>query len=111
MSTTGGSPSRSSATPPASIPVPKKKKNTKDKGKNPSLAQDQGKKEGINPNWDFTPPPGAVLLEPEDVDADEFDWDKINDDDDLELCLIRVPDSVGGCIILPCIPSFPSRSR
>jgi hypothetical protein len=43
----------------------------------------------------MSPPPlaGSTLLE-EDVDAGEFDWDKINDDEDLELCLIRVPDSV-----------------
>ena len=31
---------------------------------------------------------------PQNADAGEFDWDKINDDENLELCLIRVPDSV-----------------
>ena len=90
MSSSEGSSSRLSATPPPSIPVPKKKKSSKNKGKNNS----QGKNEGIDPNWAFTPPPGSTLLEEQDADAGEFDWDKINDDEDLELCLIRVPDSV-----------------
>lgn len=88
MSSSENSSSRSSATPPPSIPVPKK-----NKGKNAQGARDQGKNEGIDPNWAFAPPPGSTLLE-EHADAGEFDWDKINDDDDLELCLIRVPDSV-----------------
>lgn len=83
---------RSSATPPPSIPVPKKKKSSNKKGKSVQI-QDQAKNEGIDLNWAFAPPPGYTLLE-EDVDAGEFDWDKINDDEDLELCLIRVPDSV-----------------
>lgn len=90
MSSSEGS---SSATPPPSIPVPKNKRSSNNKGKNSSQAQDQGRNEGIDPNWAFAPPSGSTLLE-EDVDAGEFDWDKINDDEDLELCLIRVPESV-----------------
>jgi len=90
MSSSESSSSRSSATPPPSIPVPKSKKSLKNKGKK---AQDQGKNEGIDLNWAFAPPPGSTLLE-ENVDAGGFDWDKINDDENLELCLIRVPDSV-----------------
>ncbi|KAF8801410.1 hypothetical protein BYT27DRAFT_7198187 [Phlegmacium glaucopus] len=54
----------------------------------------QAKNEGVNLNWAFAPPPGTVLLKEEDADAGEFDWDTINDDEDLELCLIRIPDSV-----------------
>ena len=95
MSSTDSSSSRlSSDTPSLSIQVPKKKKkkSTKDKGTD---KLDQGKNEGVNPNWAYVPPPGSVLIEEDDdADAGEFDWDKINDDDDLELCLIRVPDSV-----------------
>ena len=84
----------------SSSPVPKKKK---DKGKRKSLAQDPGKNEGVDLNWAFAPPPDCVLLEDEDTDAGEFDWDKINDDRDLEVCLIRVPDSVG-CCLYPLLP-------
>ena len=87
----------SSATPPPSIPVPKSKKS---KGKRKSQAQDQGKNEGTDLNWAFAPPPGSTLLEEEDADAGELDWDKINDDEDLELCLIRVPDSVSFFLLL-----------
>ena len=76
--------SGSSATP--SIP-------SKDKGK----TQDHGRNEGVDLKWAFAPPPGYVLLEEEDTYAGEFDWDRINDNEDLELCLIRVPDSVGRC--------------
>ena len=94
-SSSESSSSRSSATPPPSIPAPKHKKSSKNKGKNNSQAKDQGKNEGIDLNWAFAPPAGYNLLE-EDNDAGEFDWDKINDDEDLELCLIRVPDSVSG---------------
>ena len=93
MSSSDSSSSRSSATPPPSIPVPKNKKSSKNKGKSNSQANDQGKSEGIDLNWAFAPPPGFTLLE-EDADAGDFDWDKINDDEDLELCLIRLPDSV-----------------
>ena len=92
--TMSSSESSSSATPPPSIPVLKNKKSSKNKGKNSSQAKDQGKNEGTDLNWAFAPPPGSTLLEEEHVDAGEFDWDKINDDEDLELCLIRVPDSV-----------------
>jgi hypothetical protein len=46
----------------------------------------------------------------QNVDAGEFDWDKINDDENLELCLIRVPDSVSFYYldISPIFASHPS---
>ena len=74
--------------------MPKNKKSFKNKGKKNSQAQ--GKNEGADLNWAFAPPPGFTILEEEEeaADAGEFDWDKINDDEDLELCLIRLPDSV-----------------
>ena len=75
--------------------MPKNKK-SKNKEKNSSQAHGQGKNEGADLNWAFAPPPGFTILEEEEeaADAGEFDWDKINDDEDLELCLIRLPDSV-----------------
>jgi hypothetical protein len=47
----------------------------------------------------FEPPPGSVLMDGPDDEADaaeagEFDWDSVRDDDDIELWLIRVPNSV-----------------
>ena len=92
--------SSSSATP---LPAPKKRKSTKDTGGTKSLTQDHGKNEGVDLNWAYAPPPDFVPLE-EDTDAGEFDWDKINDDEDLELCLIRIPDSVSCCC--QCYSSF-----
>jgi hypothetical protein len=96
MSSASESPTASlSITPPA----PKKNKPAKDK--KGRKKKDQRKNEGIDLNWAYAPPPGAILIE-EDVGADagEFDWDKINDDDDLELCLIRVPESVSVFVFL-----------
>ena len=90
-SPSGSGLSRSSATPEPTISVKKTSKKSKDKAKKKS-STGQGKNEGIDQNWAYKPPAGAVLIE-EDVDAGEFDWDKVNVDD-VELWLIRVPESV-----------------
>lgn len=48
----------------------------------------------------FEPPQGAVLIGgPDDddagaIDTGEFDWDSVKDDQDIELWLVRVPNSV-----------------
>ena len=47
----------------------------------------------------FEPPLGSVLMGGPDDDAGEteageFDWDSVRDDEDIELWLIRVPNSV-----------------
>lgn len=42
----------------------------------------------------YTPPEGAVLINRKDEDAGRFDWDAVNNDEDIELCLIRVPEAV-----------------
>ena len=47
----------------------------------------------------FEPPLGSVLIGGPDDDAGEteageFDWDSVRDDEDIELWLIRVPNSV-----------------
>ncbi|KAG5351048.1 hypothetical protein C0989_008181 [Termitomyces sp. Mn162] len=76
-------------------PTPPPKK-LKDKGKKKSVAiptDGKGKNEGPDPNWDYKPPPGVTLLQ--DVgDAGEFDWDAVANDNDTELWLIRVPESI-----------------
>ena len=52
----------------------------------------------------FEPPQGAVLVGgPDDgtgaIETGEFDWDSVKDDD-VELWLVRVPDSVCLCLLL-----------
>lgn len=59
-----------------------------------SKAKDaHGKNEGTDPTWEFQPPPGRFLLE-DSFDAGEFDWDNVNNNEDLELVVIRVPNGV-----------------
>jgi hypothetical protein len=90
--------SQSSGTPPPpQVLGGKASKSSKEKAKakaKDSLQDGRGRNEGTDPTWNYAPPAGAVLVT-DDVDAGEFDWDTINDNDDLELWLIRVPDSVG----------------
>lgn len=74
--------------------IRKKKKPTKKKTKpTPVVAADHGKTEGDDPHWAYEPPEGAVLLD-HTVDVGAFEWDTIKDDEDTEIWLIRVPDSV-----------------
>ena len=64
-------------------------------------------------NAAFEPPQGAVPIGgPEDVagaiEMGEFDWDSVKDDKDIELWLVRVPNSVcpgsshPPLLLLPC---------
>ena len=77
----------------------KKTKSTKKKTKpTPVVATDHGKNEGDNPHWAYEPPKGARLLD-HAVDAGQFEWDAIKDDEDTEIWLIRVPDSVRGYVL------------
>ncbi|KAF8061749.1 hypothetical protein FPV67DRAFT_1510175 [Lyophyllum atratum] len=75
--------------------ISKVTKQIKEKGKKKAVtrAGEQGKNEGVDPHWDYKPPAGATLLQ-NVGDAGEFDWDALANDDDLELWLIRVPESV-----------------
>ncbi|KIJ63359.1 hypothetical protein HYDPIDRAFT_29611 [Hydnomerulius pinastri MD-312] len=57
------------------------------------IITDHGKNEGDDPHWAYQPPAGAVLLD-HAVEPEEFDWDMVKDDDDTEIWLIRVPDSI-----------------
>lgn len=75
---------------------PSKNKN-KDKSKKRSKPQpvvtSSGKNEGQNPHWAYEPPSGSVLFDTSFED-ETFEWDAIKKDDDIEIWLIRVPDSV-----------------
>lgn len=84
----------SSGSSPEPEPVRAKKSKKKSKVLKPVASNiEHGKDEGTNPEWDYVPPEGTVLLD-HGVDSGDFDWDAVKDDDDLELWLVRVPDSV-----------------
>lgn len=89
--------SSSSATPPPQVAS---KKKTSAKASAKTKKADTGRNEGVNQNWAYTPPSGAVLVKGDDVNGGEFDWDRINNDEDLELWLIRVPESVSNPSLL-----------
>ena len=93
--------SSSSVTPPPTISVSSsKKKNAKDKSEKASKSADAGKNEGADLNWAYVPPADTVRVGDEDVDAEEFDWETLKNDNGLELWLIRVPESVSRFISL-----------
>jgi hypothetical protein len=86
-----------SPSPEPTHPV-KQKKKSKAKGKKQSTSlnvttTEQGQNEGTNPDWDYVPPEGTILLN-HDVDSGEFDWDTVKNDEDVELWLVRVPGGV-----------------
>ena len=96
--------SSSSSQGPSLSPPPQKSKGKKQpkksekadiKGKKKAKAEN-AKHDKVGTSWEYKPPEGAVLTNTRDEDAGEFDWDAVNDDSDVELWLIRVPESVGG---------------
>ena len=88
----------SSPEPAETAPAPSKngtKQKSKKKSKpQPVVVTDSGKNEGQNPHWAYEPPPGAELFD-HSFEDEKFDWDSIKKDEDLEIWLIRLPDSVG----------------
>ena len=59
----------------------------------------------------FEPPQGAVLMDGpgggSTIETGEFDWNTVKDDEDIELWLIRVPNSVCRCFnSFPFFPPF-----
>jgi hypothetical protein len=90
-SSSGSSSSPSSSRSPSPIPEPSAR-SKKSKSKK-STAADEPRNEGVNPHWAFKPPSDAVLLD-HNVDPEDFDWDAINDDEDIELWLVRAPAEV-----------------
>lgn len=88
--------SSSSRTPsPAPTLKASKKSNSKDKGKHKSTAQisGHGRNEGVDPTWAYKPPADFGDLK-NTTDAGDFDWDTVEGNEDVELWLIRVPESV-----------------
>lgn len=97
---------------PSKISKPKPKPKTKTTAKTPAASKVKSKEiiddeddapeapsepkyEGTNTGWDYEPPKGAILAN-HDVDAEEFDYDALKGDENLELWIVRVPDTVRG---------------
>jgi hypothetical protein len=65
------------------------------KGKSKSntvLLTEHGKNED-NPHWAYQPPPDCVVMDHQ-VDAGEFGWEALEENEDLELWLVRAPEDV-----------------
>lgn len=105
----------SSVVPSSSLPgpsLPPQKSEDKEQPKKSGKADIKGKKkltsakaenanhDKVDTSWEYEPPEGAVLINTRDEDAGEFDWDAVNNDSDIELWLIRVPESVCGSFLL-----------
>lgn len=87
-----------SPSPELEVPLRKSKKSKNQDGKSKSKKQVTSKEiieedSSSESELSYQPPAGSVLLK-HDIDAGEFDWDSINDDENLELWVIRVPDAL-----------------
>ncbi|KAH7905190.1 hypothetical protein BJ138DRAFT_1165247 [Hygrophoropsis aurantiaca] len=89
-----------SSSEPEVTPVQKKRSKPSEKSKKQDKTRSQavvvtehGKNEGDNPHWAYKPPEGAVIFD-HTVEGDDFEWDAIKNDNDLELWLVRVPDTI-----------------
>jgi len=102
-SSSSSSSSSESSEPPKTQPDPKKskikRKDKKEKRKHSGFVnehdgpRDEAAEETtMNPAYE--PPPGSVPFDHSDVDFGPFDWDSIQNDEDVELWLVRVPDSI-----------------
>ncbi|PFH53571.1 hypothetical protein AMATHDRAFT_45438 [Amanita thiersii Skay4041] len=72
--------------------------------------------EGLDPDWAYTPPSNYVLLQTNEIDYDaEFDWDTLNNNPNLEVWLIRMPDNLApkhlDSVSLTLPPDSPSPSQ
>ncbi|GJE88020.1 DNA-directed RNA polymerase I subunit RPA34.5-domain-containing protein [Phanerochaete sordida] len=86
-----------SSSPEPILSSKKADKSPKDKSKKKSaqptvVHTPHGKNEGTNAEWAYQPPAGTVVFDGE-LDED-FDWDSVKDDEDLELWVVRVPEGV-----------------
>lgn len=91
---------RSSSSPEPALSLQKASKQAKGKGQSkksvagpPAVVHTpHGKNEGTNTDWAYKPPAGNTLVDG-DIDED-FDWESLKDNEDLELWVVRVPDNV-----------------
>ena len=88
---------RSSSSPEPEISLQKASKQSKDKSKKSSgqpavVHTPHGRNEGVDPDWAYKPPAGMKLVD--GALDEEFDWESLKDNDDLELWIVRVPEGV-----------------
>ncbi|RXW21814.1 hypothetical protein EST38_g4029 [Candolleomyces aberdarensis] len=93
MSDSDSSSASSSSRSPSPVIKPRKQ-SKKIKDKSNTKHGHSGKNEGVDPNWDFKPPPGRVELEAGEYEGGELDWDALNDNEDLEVWVIRAPAAI-----------------
>ncbi|KAJ7063621.1 hypothetical protein C8F01DRAFT_85447 [Mycena amicta] len=93
-SSAASSSSRASSEDLPEVPLAKNNKSkAAQKAKKSATDADPGRNEGIDVDWAYKPPPGAVLLD-SSADVGQFDWDALNADEENELWLIRIPAGV-----------------
>jgi hypothetical protein len=84
----------------ASSSKTKKSRSSKSQQKRATTARGEsssgssGKNEGRNLNWEYQPPPGAEPIDSTNEEYGAFDWDAVNEDDDVEIWIMRVPENV-----------------
>lgn len=86
----------------------KDKKKKKDKGKAKAISNEFVEDSGVDepPSKAYRPPEGSTLLQ-NYLETEEFDYDTLKDNDDLELWAIRVPEAVSTSIRVPTeLPSL-----
>lgn len=86
----------------------KDKKKKKDKGKSKAISNEFVEDSGVDepPSEAYKPPEGTTLLQ-NYLETEEFDYDTLKDNDDLELWAIRVPEAVSTSMRVPTeLPSL-----
>lgn len=91
----------------------KEKSKKKDKSAQPAVVHTpHGKNEGTNTDWAYAPPEGSVAVDGE-IDED-FDWESLKDNEDLELWIVRVPEGVRASrrtCFARCLTPFPGQAE
>lgn len=86
----------------------KDKKKKKDKGNGKAISNEFVEDSGVDepPSKAYKPPEGTTLLQ-NYLDTEDFDYDTLKDNDDLELWAIRVPEAVSLSMQVPTeLPSL-----
>ncbi|KAF7777857.1 hypothetical protein Agabi119p4_3929 [Agaricus bisporus var. burnettii] len=81
----------------ASSSKSKKSKSHKSSQKNAvttRVEEPSARNEGRDTNWGYQPPTDAEPIDSTNEDYGEFDWDAVQEDEDVEVWVIRVPESI-----------------
>ncbi|KZT18821.1 hypothetical protein NEOLEDRAFT_1079250 [Neolentinus lepideus HHB14362 ss-1] len=94
----------------------KKKSKGKEKSKSSkvvasAVSDPKPRNESESPHWAYKPPEGSVEIE-YNVEQEDFDWDAVKNDENLELWVIRAPDGLKTKYLEGVeLDSFPSTSH